>query len=80
MNNKGDGNRWCAMLTVKQVSQQLGVSIQTVYALIAKRQLPVYRIGANGRGAIRIRTEDVEKFLESCRISPPSPPRPKGAA
>lgn len=60
------------MLTVKEVAARLGVSIQTVYSLAAKNVLTVYRIGAHGRGAIRFRPEDIDRFLESCRISPPS--------
>jgi excisionase family DNA binding protein len=52
----------------KTTAAALGVSIQTIYALAAKKQLPHFRIGANGKGSLRFRKEDVEAFLERCRI------------
>ena len=56
-----------ALLTVKEVSQRLKVSQGCVYQLIAERRLPHFRIGL-GRGCIRVRDEDLQKFIESCHV------------
>lgn len=54
------------MLRVKQVAERLGISCALVYELTAQGKLPCYRIGI-GRGAIRFKDEDVEKYLRSCK-------------
>jgi excisionase family DNA binding protein len=55
----------------------MGVSPALVYQLIADRRLPHFRLGT-GRGAIRVRTEDVEAYLAGCRAQGanrlPNPP------
>lgn len=53
-------------LTCKEVASQLGVCPQTIYSLVASGRLPAHRFGI-GRGAIRISSTDVNRFLESCR-------------
>ena len=67
------------MLTVKQAAQRLGVSPTTVYGLCQRRLLPHIRIGL-GRGAVRIREEDLEEYVRGATVRPqapalPSPPR-----
>lgn len=54
------------MLTVKQVAEQLQMSPTSVYDLIARGRLVVLRLGPRG-GAIRVRGEDLEAYLSSCR-------------
>lgn len=54
------------MLTVKQVAEQLQMSPTSVYDLIARGRLAVLRLGPRG-GAIRVRSEDLEAYLSSCR-------------
>jgi excisionase family DNA binding protein len=54
-------------LSVKQVAQRLQISPAAVYELCAARRLPHLRLGL-GRGTIRIRTEDLAAFLESCAV------------
>ena len=55
------------MLTVQQVAELLKVSPSLVYQLVNSGRLPCYRIGG-GRGAIRIRTNDMHDFLSQCRV------------
>ena len=55
------------MLRVKQVAEKLGISVALVYELTAKGKLTSYRIGL-GRGAIRFKDEDVQVYLETCRV------------
>jgi excisionase family DNA binding protein len=55
------------LLTVAEVAQWLSVSSSLVYQLVESGKLPIYRIG-NGRGAIRFRPEDIEAYLDGCRI------------
>ncbi len=55
------------MLRVKQVAEKLGISVALVYELIAKGKLACYRIGL-GRGAIRFKDEDVQAYLDGCRV------------
>lgn len=70
------------LLTVNDVAQTLSVSNSLVYQLVATGKLPCHRIGT-GRGAIRVRRDDLEAFLAECRTQPPvqsgsSSPEPKG--
>lgn len=51
------GNRF---LTVAEVAEELRVSTMTVYRLIKAEELPATRVGKS----LRIRTADVERFLE----------------
>ena len=49
------------LFTVDGLAQYLSVSRATVYRLIERRCFPVYRVARR----LRIRAEDVERFLES---------------
>lgn len=65
------------MLTVRETSQRLTISLTSTYQLIRSGKLPHYRIGA----AIRIADTDISAFLTQCRREPvtvrtPSP-RPR---
>jgi excisionase family DNA binding protein len=68
------------LLTVREVAGLLRVSQNCVYELVAKGKVAAYRVGA-GRGTIRIRPEDVESYLQSCRVENHEPrerlPRPR---
>lgn len=55
------------MLKVSDVAKRLGVSIALVYELTAQGKLACYRIGL-GRGAIRFKEEDVQSYLDGCRV------------
>jgi excisionase family DNA binding protein len=57
------------LLTVKEVARRLRVSASLVYQLVDSGKLGCHRIG-NGRGAIRIRPEDVTSYLQACREDP----------
>jgi excisionase family DNA binding protein len=61
----GDGSGW---LSVRQVARALGVVSRTVYGLIDAGQLPGYRIGR----VIRVRRNDLDRYLDSVRIEPGS--------
>ena len=54
------------MLTVQQVSEQLNVSDSLIYSLVEAGKIISHKIGL-GRGTIRVRPEDLETYLESCR-------------
>ncbi len=68
------------MLTVQDVAEQLRVSNSLVYGLISSGKISCHRIG-RGRGAIRVRRDDLDRFLEGCRVEKEQPerrpPRPK---
>jgi excisionase family DNA binding protein len=68
------------MLTVQDVALILKVSNSLVYDLIASGKIACHRIG-NGRGAIRVRRDDLEQYINRCRVEPEIPParipRPK---
>ncbi len=55
------------LLTVRDVAKRLNVSQGCVYALLRRRKLAAYRIG-RARGAIRVRQEDLDDYLDTCRI------------
>ena len=52
---------------VQEVAELLGVAPSTVYDLARQRKIPHRRIGT-GRGRIVFTEEDVEQFLNSCKV------------
>lgn len=73
---RNDNNSEQPLMTVTDVAARLKVSPSLVYQMVESGKLVVYRIG-NGRGAIRFRPEDIEAYLESCRIEKIAPPARK---
>ena len=57
------------LMTVKEVARRLRVSASLVYQLVDSGKLGCHRIG-NGRGAIRIRPDDLANYLQVCRKEP----------
>ena len=55
------------LLTIHEVAAILKVSKSLVYGMIASGKIACHRIG-NGRGAIRVRREDLEQFIADCRV------------
>ena len=60
------------LLTVKDVAARLNVSSSLVYQIVEGGKLPVHRIG-NGRGSIRFRSEDIEAYVDECRVEKQAP-------
>jgi excisionase family DNA binding protein len=54
-------------LTVKQAARYLSISPSCVYRLCATNKLTHYKF-VEGRGAVRIRREDLLDFVQRCRI------------
>lgn len=67
MNGDGATGERNELLTVREVAGLLRVSQNCVYELVGRGRLACYRVGSTGRGAIRIRREDVEAYLGACR-------------
>ena len=65
------------MITVREASRRLTISLTSTYQLIRSGKLPHYRIGA----AIRIADADIAAFLARCRREQVTvrmpPPRPR---
>lgn len=58
-----------AKLTPKQAAERAGVSPSLIYLLCAERRLKHYRVGGEGRrGKLLIDEEDLDRFMESCRV------------
>ncbi len=58
-----DQARW---LSTKDASARLGVTLRSLYGFIDAGELAAYKFGR----VIRLKEEDVDRFIESCRISP----------
>lgn len=58
-----DDIRW---LSTAQAAKRLGITPRTLYRFIDEGQLPAYRFGR----VIRLKEDEVETFIESCRIEP----------
>jgi hypothetical protein len=55
-------------MTVKQFAEKAEISLSLAYLLIAEGRVPHRRIGQRGRrGAIRIREEDFQIFIETTK-------------
>ena len=55
--------RW---LSTAEAAKRLGVTSRTLYRFIDEDQLVAYRFGR----VIRLKQDDVDAFIESCRIEP----------
>ena len=49
------------LLKASEVASILGLGLSTIYLLIRRNELPCIRFGR----AVRVRTDDVEKFIEA---------------
>jgi excisionase family DNA binding protein len=56
-------NEW---MSTEAASAFIGVTPRTLYRFIDEGQLQAYRFGR----VIRLKTPDVEAYIESCRIQP----------
>ena len=55
--------RW---LSTKDASARLGVTLRSLYRFIDGGDLAAYKFGR----VIRLKEEDVDRFMEACRIAP----------
>jgi excisionase family DNA binding protein len=53
-------------LSTKDASARLGVTLRSLYRFIDCGELAAYKFGR----VIRLKAEDVDRFIESCRIAP----------
>lgn len=69
------------LLSVRKSAAYLGISTGAVYGLINSGQIEHYRLGPD-KGAIRISTEVLDAYLESCKVatSPQAMPSTKPAS
>jgi excisionase family DNA binding protein len=65
-------------MSTKEAADYLGVTLRSLYRFIDEGALAAYKFGR----VIRLKDEDVEKFIEASRIAPGSLehlyPEPKG--
>jgi len=55
-------------MSTKEAAEYLGVTLRSLYRFIDEGALAAYRFGR----VIRLQQEDVERFIERCRIEPGS--------
>ena len=55
-----------AWLGTKEAAAQLGITLRSLYRFIDEGELAAYKFGR----VIRLKEEDVERYIESCRIAP----------
>jgi len=63
-------------LSTTEACERVGVTLPTLYRYINRGELVAYRFGR----VIRIKTEDMERFIESSRIEPGTIGRPQRRA
>jgi excisionase family DNA binding protein len=57
-----------ALLTVKAAAARLGCSPALIYLLCTERRLAHVRLGTR-RGTIRIAEEDLDAFVQGCKVN-----------
>lgn len=57
--------RW---MSTEEAAAELGITTRTLYRAVDDGRLTAYRFGR----VIRFRPEDIETYMESCRIKPGS--------
>jgi excisionase family DNA binding protein len=67
--NFSGGSGFSAITNVA-VALRLTVSKATAYQLVSSGKLPCYRVGV-GRGAIRVREEDLQRYLDGSLAAVP---------
>lgn len=55
-------------LSTQDAAKRLGITPRTLYRFIDQGELPAYRLGR----VIRLKQEDVDRFIEASRIEPGS--------
>jgi excisionase family DNA binding protein len=60
-----DRIRW---MSTKEAAAHLGITLRSLYRFIDEGSLAAYKFGR----VIRLKADDVERFIESCRIAPGS--------
>jgi len=63
------------MFTVAEVAKRLRVSAGAIYGAVQSGRLKAYRIGARGRGTIRISEEYLREYLSGCTGTSPDASR-----
>lgn len=63
-----------ALVTVSELADRLRVSLATAYELISSGKIVSCRVGPR-KGAIRIRSEDVDAYLAACQYVAAEQPR-----
>jgi excisionase family DNA binding protein len=58
-----ESDKW---LSTKQASEQLGVTLRTLYKFIDEGKIEAYKFGR----VIRIKPDDLDLFVESIKIQP----------
>ncbi len=53
-------------LGTKDAAARLGITLRSLYRFIDEGDLPAYKFGR----VIRMKVEDIDRFIESCRIRP----------
>ena len=53
-------------MSTAEAAKRLGITPRTLYRFIDQGDIPAYRFGR----VIRLREEEVDLFIESCRIEP----------
>ena len=57
--------RW---MSTKDAAEHVGVTLRSLYRFIDEGALPAFKFGR----VIRLKAEDVDAFIETCRIEPGS--------
>ncbi len=57
--------RW---MSTKEASEYLGVTLRSLYRFIDEGMVPAYKFGR----VIRLKADEVDRFIESCRVEPGS--------
>jgi excisionase family DNA binding protein len=63
---KGMADHETTWLGTAEAARYLGITPRTLYRLIDEGQVPAYKLGR----VIRLRTSDLEAFIDSVRIEP----------
>jgi excisionase family DNA binding protein len=53
------------LLTAEEVALDLGLSLSTVKKWVAKRVLPVIKLGQGKKGLVRVRKKDLDNWVEN---------------
>jgi excisionase family DNA binding protein len=68
------------LLTLRDVADRLCLARGTVYALVHAGKLPAVKLGDGPKAHIRVRPEDLERYVSARAVVPTASPSPKTRA
>ncbi|MCH8880984.1 MAG: helix-turn-helix domain-containing protein [Planctomycetes bacterium] len=66
--NEYEGISLRQFVSPKRLAEEWSVSVPTVKRICERAGIPAYHLGHGQNGTVRYRREDIDKYVENCRV------------